>query len=103
MGLVSISAKTLFGSRLEESLAGIIIIFILFGYNFTKKGQMMVDKIKEKVKNAKHLDEEKKSVILEKIEEWRHDREAVSLIPALLMKYYQEDIKPILDELGLTD
>jgi len=63
----------------------------------------MIDKIKEKVKNAKHLDEEKKSVILEKIEEWRHDKEAVSLIPALLIKYYQEDIKPILDELGLTD
>ncbi len=63
----------------------------------------MVDKIKEKVKKAKHMDEHKKSVILEKIEEWRHDKEAVSLIPSLLMKYYKEDIKPILDELGLTD
>ncbi|NPA10917.1 MAG: hypothetical protein GXO62_01580 [Epsilonproteobacteria bacterium] len=63
----------------------------------------MVDKIKEKVKSAKHIDEEKKSAILEKIEEWRHDEEAVALIPSLLMKFYQEDIKPILDELGLTD
>ncbi|MEO1958497.1 MAG: hypothetical protein ABGX23_02990 [Nautiliaceae bacterium] len=63
----------------------------------------MIDKIKEKVKKAKHIDEDKKGVILEKIEEWRHDREAVALIPTLLMKYYQEDIKPILDELGLTD
>ena len=63
----------------------------------------MVDKIKEKIKKAKHMDEHKKSVILEKIEEWRHDKEAVSLIPSLLMKYYKEDIKPILDELGLTD
>jgi undecaprenyl pyrophosphate synthase len=63
----------------------------------------MVEKIKEKVKKAKHIDEEKKSVILEKIEEWRHDKEAVSLIPNLLMKYYEKEIKPILDELGLTD
>jgi len=63
----------------------------------------MVNKIKEKVKNAKHIDEEKKSVILEKIEEWRNDEKAMSLIPNLLMKYYEKDIKPILDELGLTD
>ena len=63
----------------------------------------MIEKIKEKVKKAKHIDEKKKSVILEKIEEWRNDEKAVALIPNLLMKYYEEDIKPILDELGLTD
>jgi len=63
----------------------------------------MVEKIKEKVKKAKHIDEEKKSIILEKIEEWKHDKEAMALIPNLLIKYYEEDIKPILDELGLTD
>ena len=61
----------------------------------------MIDKIKEKVKKAKHIDEEKKSVILEKIEEWRHDKEAMSLIPNLLRKYFEKDIKPILEELGL--
>jgi len=63
----------------------------------------MVNKIKEKVKNAKHIDEKKKSVILEKIEEWRNDEKAMALIPNLLMQYYEKDIKPILDELGLTD
>ena len=63
----------------------------------------MVNKIKEKVKNAKHIDDKKKSVILEKIEEWRNDEKAMALIPNLLMKYYEKDIKPILDELGLTD
>jgi len=61
----------------------------------------MVDKIKEKVKKAKHIDEKQKSVILEKIEEWRHDKEAMSLIPNLLKKYFEKDIKPILEELGL--
>jgi len=63
----------------------------------------MVDKIKEKVKKAKHIDEKQKSVILEKIEEWRHDKEAMSLIPNLLKKYFEKDIKPILEELGLED
>jgi hypothetical protein len=63
----------------------------------------MINKIKEKVKNAKHIDEKKKSVILEKIDEWKHDKDAMNLIPNLLMKYYEEDIKPILDELGLSD
>jgi len=63
----------------------------------------MVNKIKEKVKNAEHIDEKKKSVILEKIEEWRNDEKAMALIPNLLMQYYEKDIKPILDELGLTD
>ena len=63
----------------------------------------MIEKIKERVKKAKHIDEKKKSVILEKIEEWRNDEKAMSLIPNLLMKYYEKDIKPILDELGLTD
>jgi len=63
----------------------------------------MIDKIKEKVKKAKHIDEKKKSIILNKIEEWRHDEEAMSIIPNLLMKFYEKDIKPILDELGLTD
>ncbi|WP_456480334.1 hypothetical protein [Nautilia sp.] len=63
----------------------------------------MIDKIKNKIKKAKHIDEKKKGVILEKIEEWRNDEKAMALIPSLLMKYYQEDIKPVLDELGLTD
>ncbi|GAB6073861.1 hypothetical protein [Nautilia lithotrophica] len=63
----------------------------------------MVNKIKEKVKNAKHINEKKKSVILEKIEEWRNDEKAMALIPNLLMQYYEKDIKPILEELGLVD
>jgi hypothetical protein len=63
----------------------------------------MIEKIKEKVKKAKHIDDLQKQAILEKIEEWKHDKEAVALIPSLLMKFFYEDIKPILDELGLTD
>ncbi len=63
----------------------------------------MVEKIKEKVKKTHHIDEKKKSVILEKIREWENDEKAMAIIPNLLMKYYIEDIKPVLEELGLTD
>ncbi len=62
-----------------------------------------VKKIKEKVKNAKHIDDFQKEIILNKLNEWSQDEKAVALIPSLLMKWYEKDIKPILDELGLTD
>ncbi|AZV46920.1 hypothetical protein C3L23_06440 [Nautilia sp. PV-1] len=62
----------------------------------------MINKIKEKVKSSKNIDEHKKGVILEKIDEWRNEDKAMALIPNLLMKYYEKDIKPILDELGLS-
>jgi hypothetical protein len=62
----------------------------------------MINRIKEKIKNSKNIDDEKKGVILEKIDEWRNEDKAMALIPNLLMKYYEKDIKPILDELGLS-
>jgi hypothetical protein len=62
-----------------------------------------IEKIKEKIKNSKHIDDFQKKIMMERIEEWSHDKEAMSLIPNLLMKFYEKDVKPILDELGLTD
>ncbi|WP_457564921.1 hypothetical protein [Caminibacter sp.] len=60
-------------------------------------------KIQEKVKEAKHIDDLEKERILTKLNEWMQDEKAVALIPSLLMQWYAKDIKPILDELGLTD
>ncbi len=62
-----------------------------------------IEKIKEKIKEADHIEDFQKEIILNKINEWQQDEKAVALIPSLLMKFYQEDIKPILDELGFTD
>jgi spore maturation protein CgeB len=71
--------------------------------NKREKHLETVYKIKEKVKEAKHIDDFQKEIILNKLNEWMQDEKAVSLIPSLLMQWYEKDIKPILDELGLTD
>jgi len=59
-----------------------------------------IERLQNKVKEHPTIDEMKKSLILEKIEEWKHDEEAMSLIPNKLREIYEEDILPILDELG---
>jgi len=60
-----------------------------------------IERLKAKIENHPSIDEMKKSLILEKIEEWKHDEEAMSLIPNKLIELYEDDIKPILVELGL--
>jgi len=60
-----------------------------------------IERLKSHIENHPSIDEMKKSLILEKIEEWKHDEEAMALIPSKLVELYEEDIKPILVELGL--
>jgi len=60
-----------------------------------------IEKLQAHIENHPSIDEMKKSLILEKIEEWKHDEEAMSLIPNKLVELYEDDIKPILVELGL--
>jgi hypothetical protein len=62
-----------------------------------------IEKLKQKIKEAEHIDDFQKNIMLEKLEEWSHDKEAVAMIPNLLKKFYEKDIKPILDEMGFTD
>ena len=59
-----------------------------------------IERLQNKVKEHPTLDDLKKSLILEKIEEWKHDEEAMALIPNKLREIYEEEILPILDELG---
>jgi hypothetical protein len=59
-----------------------------------------IDRLQNKIEEHPTLDELKKSAILEKIEEWKHDEEAMALIPNKLKEIYDEEILPILDELG---
>jgi len=60
-----------------------------------------IETLKEHIENHPSIDEMKKSLILEKIEEWKHDEDAMSLIPNKLVELYEDDIKPVLVELGL--
>ena len=60
-----------------------------------------IQRLQQHIKDHPDLDDLKKSLILEKIEEWKHDEDAMALIPNKLTEVYEEDIKPILVELGL--
>jgi len=60
-----------------------------------------IERLQKKIEAHPTMEEMKKSLILEKIEEWKRDKDAMSLIPNKLLKLYEEDIKPILVELGL--
>jgi uncharacterized protein HemY len=59
-----------------------------------------IERLQNRVEEHPKLDELKKSAVLEKIEEWKHDEDAMSLIPNKLRELYDEEILPILDELG---
>ena len=60
-----------------------------------------IEKLEKAVEIHPNIEDMKKSLILEKIEEWKHDEEAMEIIPNKLAELYEEDIKPILVELGL--
>ena len=60
-----------------------------------------IEKLQKAVEIHPTIEDMKKSLILEKIEEWKHDEEAMELIPNKLVELYEEDIKPMLEELGL--
>jgi len=60
-----------------------------------------IEKLQLHIQNHPTIEELKKSVILEKIEEWKHDEDAMALIPNKLLELYEDDIKPVLVEIGL--
>jgi hypothetical protein len=60
-----------------------------------------IEKLQKAVEIHPNIEDMKKSLILEKIEEWKHDEEAMELIPNKLAELYEEDIKPLLVELGI--
>ena len=60
-----------------------------------------IEKIQKAIQDHPSIEDMKKSLILEKIEEWKHDEEAMSLIPNKLTELYKEEIEPVLVELGL--
>ena len=59
-----------------------------------------IDAIKEAVHLSSSFEETERSLILEKIEEWRHEDEAMSFLPGKLMELSKK-VGPILEEMGL--
>ena len=69
--------------------------------NKSKMKTLNIEKLQKAVEIHPNIEDMKKSLILEKIEEWKHDEEAMELIPNKLAELYEEDIKPLLVELGI--
>jgi hypothetical protein len=62
--------------------------------------QEKLEKLKVAVDQTKHLNEEEKSLTLQKIEEWRLEDRAMELLPAQLNEISKK-IVPMLEEVGL--
>lgn len=60
----------------------------------------MIEKLKEAIHENEVIPQGEKSLMLEKIEEWRHEDEALSYIPEKLAEISQK-ITPMLKEIGL--
>ncbi len=62
--------------------------------------QKKIEKIKDAVKDSTKISEDEKSLMYQRLEEWRHEDEAMRLIPDMLAEISIE-IRPILKEIGL--
>jgi hypothetical protein len=62
--------------------------------------QQKINKIKEAVKGSSKIPDEKKNIMYQRLEEWRHEDEAMRIIPDALAEISVE-IRPILKEIGL--
>jgi len=62
--------------------------------------QKKIEKIKDAVAKSSKIPEDKKNLMYQRLEEWRHEDEAMRLIPDMLAEISLE-IRPILKEIGL--
>lgn len=62
--------------------------------------QEKINKIKDAVKNSPKIPDTKKDLMYQRLEEWRHEDEAMRIIPDILAEISVE-IRPILKEIGL--
>ncbi len=62
--------------------------------------QQKIEKIKEAVEKSPNIADEEKNLMYQRLEEWRHEDEAMHLIPDMLAEISVE-IRPILKEIGL--
>jgi len=70
--------------------------------NKRQKYLEQIERLSKAIETHPTIEDMKKHIILEKIEEWKHEEEAMSLIPNKLMELYEKDIEPVLVELGLV-
>ena len=61
--------------------------------------QKKIESIKEAVKKSSSISEDEKNLMYQRLEEWRHEDDAMRIIPEKLAEISMS-IKPILKELG---
>ena len=60
-----------------------------------------IEEAVEQIKNAKHIDETEKPLIIEKIEEWKKEDAAIGDLMTHLRQWWIK-VEPIFAELGLV-
>jgi len=63
--------------------------------------EQKIEKIVEEIKNATNIDEADKPLILEKIEEWKEEKAAISDLTNTLEAWWLK-VEPIFAEMGLV-
>ncbi len=61
--------------------------------------QKKIEKIKDAVKKSSNISEDEKNLMYQRLEEWRHEDDAMRIIPEKLAEISMS-IRPILKELG---
>ena len=61
--------------------------------------QKKIEKIKDAVKKSSSISEDEKNLMYQRLEEWRHEDDAMRIIPEKLAEISMS-IRPILKELG---
>ena len=62
--------------------------------------QKKIEKIKDAVKSSPEITEDEKNLMYQRLEEWRHEDDAMRIIPEKLAEI-SIAIRPILKEIGL--
>jgi hypothetical protein len=60
-----------------------------------------IKKVVDKIKKSKHIDEADKPAIIEKIEEWKKEKAAISELSSKLEGWWLK-VEPIFAEIGLV-
>ncbi len=63
--------------------------------------EQKIVQVVEKIKKSKHINEEDKPLILEKIEEWKEEKTAISELNLKLQEWWLK-VEPIFAEIGLV-
>jgi len=63
--------------------------------------EQKIAQVVDKIKTSKHINEDDKPMIIEKIEEWKNEKTAISELNLKLQEWWLK-VEPIFAEIGLV-